>query len=107
MYRILSEDDLHLFEIPEPPTIISKNDHRSSIGSGSAILCEAKVSSAKMVDPNKIPQQQYHQCSHSSIIFENDQDLNRQSHISSANTNEDKSCINNLNNIIHKLEIVS
>lgn len=106
LYRILSEDDLHLFEIPEPPTIISKNDNRSSIGSGSAILCDTKVSSAKMSDPNKVPQQQYHQCGHSSIIFESDQDLNRQVHISRANADEDKSC-NNLKNIIHKLEIVS
>ncbi|XP_055310223.1 uncharacterized protein LOC129573573 [Sitodiplosis mosellana] len=107
---ILSEDDLHLFEIPEPPTIISKNDNRFSIGSGSAIMSEAKVSATKTANPNKAPppplqQQSYHQYSHSSIIFENDHDSNRPAHIPSANSNEEKSCINNLKNIIHKLEI--
>lgn len=33
----MSEDDLNLLEIPEPPTMLSKIDNRSSCESGSAI----------------------------------------------------------------------
>lgn len=44
---ILSQDDLNLLEIPEPPTLISKVDNRSSCGSSSALTSDRKYS------PNK------------------------------------------------------
>lgn len=101
--RILSEDDLHLLEIPEPPTIISKHD-----SGGSSAITSAKVSGTKTATAvGKIPQQSYHPYSNSSIIFENDHSTNRQAHSECTILNEEKGCINNLKNIIHKLEIVS
>lgn len=94
-YRILSEDDLHLLEIPEPPTIASKIDNRSSIGSCSAITSEPKASTTKMAaNKSHHPYQQ----SQSSIMFEHDNEQ--------IESMDGKSAINNLKNIIQKLQSV-
>lgn len=99
-FRILSEDDLHLLELPEPPpVIINKNDNRSSISSGSAITSDPKASATKAT--NKSQQPSTYQQSQSSIICENDNP-----HEPSTSPNE-KNCINNVKNIIHKLQCVS
>lgn len=98
IHRILSDDELHLLEIPEPPTIVSKIDNRSSIGSGSAITTELKATKSAT---NK-SQHQYQQ-SQSSIIYENE---NVHEHIETASTDV-KSAINNLKNIIQKLQSVN
>lgn len=102
MHRILSEDDLHLLEIPEPPTIVSKNDNRSSIGSGSAITTDPKISTMKIAS-NK-SQNPLHQ-SQSSVVFENDNMSNAELSIQIA-SNMDKSSVNNLKNMLHKLQSV-
>lgn len=103
LHRILSEDDLHLLEIPEPPTIVSKTDNRSSIGSGSAITSEPKASTKITLNKS---QQQY-QPSQSSIMFEmNDNASNAHDPIETASTDE-KSSINHLKNIVHKLQTVN
>lgn len=102
MFRVLSEDDLDLFEIPEPPTVISKIDNRSSIGSGSAITTDPKISTAKIAS-NKL-QPQYVQ-SQSSVCFENDNMSNMELSVRVA-SNEEKTSINNLKNMIHKLQTV-
>lgn len=99
-YRISSEDDLHLLEIPEPPTIVSKNDDHFGIDRSSAITTDAKISGMKTA-PNKSP---YHH-SQSSFIFENDNVSNHQNPIPSTST-EERGCMNNLKNVVHKLEIV-
>lgn len=106
--RFLSEDDLHLLEIPEPPTIreestptiVRKDDNRSSVGSGSANTNDEKASTMKTASNKSQPQYQHSQ---SSIICENHNVSNR--HVTLEST-EEKSCINNLKNIIHKLNIV-
>lgn len=119
LHRILSEDDLHLLEIPEPPTIVGKADNRSSIGSGSVITSIGpKVSSTKDIS-NKSQQQlqqhhhhqqhdhhQYSQ-SQSSIAFENENMSNIQATIETASTADVKTVINHLKNCIQKLQCVN
>lgn len=113
-FRILSEDDLHLLEIPEPPTIVSKTDNRSSIGSGSAITTEPKMSitttaAAGKKTPmvtNKMQQHPTYQQSHSSIIFENDQMSNVNEPSEMASILNGNSSMNNLKNCIQKLQSV-
>lgn len=96
--RILSQDDLHLLALPEPPTVICKNDNRSSLSSGSVIASDPKASVATENSFNK--SQNPYQQEQSSTIFENIQ-------TQEENTSPDeKSCMNNLKNIIHKLESV-
>lgn len=96
----MNEDDLHLFEIPEPPTIISKID-RSSIESGSAITTDLKTGT-KATSSHAQP---LYQQSQSSITYENNNVPNAQDH-TPCKSSEEKSCINDLKNIIHKLERV-
>lgn len=98
----MSEDDLHLFEIPEPPTVVTKNDNRSSIGSGSAITTEPKPET-KAID-NK--SQTHYQQSQSSTMYENDALPNAQDSMPSR-SHEEKSCINHMKNVIQKLERVN
>lgn len=86
--RILSEDDLHLLEIPELPTMIA-SDVRFSTN---------KIASNKS--------QPHYNNSQSSIIFENDIISTRQGPFSSDIVVEGD-CINNLKNTIHKLEMVN
>lgn len=101
-----------MLEIPEPPTIVSKTDNRSSIGSGSAITTEPKMSTTttaatKTMATNKIQHPTYQQ-SHSSIIFENDQVSNANEPIEmSASIINGNSSMNNLKNCIQKLQSVS
>lgn len=98
--RILSEDDLHLFEIPEPSKIVSKNDNRSSICSSSAITSETKLPETKTATSNKITlQQTHHQYSLEYLS-------NCPPHVLNITSNEEKSCLNHFKNIIQKLEIV-
>lgn len=110
-FRILSEDDLHLLEIPEPPTIVSKTDNRSSIGSGSAITTEPKMSTTTTaatktpMATNKIQHPTYQQ-SQSSIIYENDQISNAHEPSEMASIVNGNSSINNLKNCIQKLQSV-
>lgn len=111
LFRILSEDDLHLLEIPEPPTIVSKTDNRSSIGSGSAITTEPKMSTTttaatKAPMPTNKIQHPIYQPSHSSIIFENDQISNVNEPSEMASIINGNSSINNLKNCIQKLQSV-
>lgn len=100
----MSEDDLHLFEIPEPPTIINKNDNRSSIGSGSAITTDPKTGTK--ATSNKSQSLIQYQQSQSSITYENNNVPNAQDQLPSRSS-EEKSCTNDLKNIIHKLERVN
>lgn len=108
---ILSEDDLNLLEIPEPPTIVSKTDNRSSIGSGSAITTEPKMSITATKTPMATNKVQSHpatyQPSHSSIIFENDQISNVNEPSEMASIMNGNSSINNLKNCIQKLQSVN
>lgn len=92
-----------MFEIPEPPPIISKIDNRSSIESGSGITIDPKPPKSAT---NKL-QQQYQQ-SHSSIIFEHENASNAHEPSTNEMTSTDvKSAINNLKNIIQKQQSVS
>lgn len=93
---------MHLFEIPEPPTIVSKNDNRSSIGSGSAITTDPKPETKAIANKSPAPYQQ----SQSSIAYENDTLPNAQDSMPSR-SHEEKSCINHMKNVIQKLERVN
>lgn len=110
--RILSEDDLHLLEIPEPPTIVSKIDNRSSIGSGSGITTEPKITTPtaataaiKTNATHKAHPSTYQQ-SHSLIIYENDHCSNANESIEMASILNGNSSINNFKNCIQKLQSV-
>ncbi|XP_031620520.1 uncharacterized protein LOC116339048 [Contarinia nasturtii] len=84
---ILSEDDLHLLEIPELPTLITSDVKLSTI----------KTASNKSQD--------HYNNSQSSIIFENDIASIHQESGPSELIEEERGSNNNLKNTIHKLEM--
>lgn len=114
--RTLSQDDINLLEIPEPPEIVSnKIDNQSNCGGGGSTsysgIPDRRNSPSKSAYKNgnqQSNQQQCYQQSQSSTIFENDNESNMPETvlgISTAST-EDKSTMNDLKNSIQKLENV-
>lgn len=105
-HSILSEDDLNLLEIPEPPTVNSKMDNRSSCGSGSMIVSgeRKQLTSAKPMQCKSMQQQHHHHHCHLSTQIENASHLNDT--IQTAST-DGKVSMNDLRNTIQKLENVN
>lgn len=117
MGRTLSQDDINLLEIPEPPEIVSnKVDNQSNLGggggsssySGIADRRNSPIKVAYKSGNQQLNQQQSYQQSQSSTIFENDNESNMPETILgiSAASTEDKSTMNDLKNSVQKLENV-
>lgn len=91
----MGHDDLNLLEIPEPPTMMSKIDNRSSCESGSAITSAGQRQINKSGSDLQLRHHKQHQYQHSqsSLLNENENILNLQEegHVS---TNEDSVYIN-------------
>lgn len=114
-HRTLSQDDINLLEIPEPPEIVNnKIDNQSNCGgggssySGIADRRHSPSKSAYKSGTQQSNQQQSYQQSQSSTIFENDNESNLPETILgvSVASNEDKSTMNDLKNSNQKLENV-
>lgn len=116
MNRTLSQDDINLLEIPEPPEIVStKIDNQSNLGGGGSSsysgIGDRRHSPSKIVNKSghqQLNQQASYQQSQSSTIFENDNESNMPETILGISnaSNEDKSTMNDLKNSIQKLENV-
>lgn len=110
-FRTLSQDELNLLEIPEPPEINSKIENRSNCGFS---VTDRKQLNAKATYKSSGHQQhQQHQHQHqypqsqSSTILENDNESNAlETIIGTSVSMEDKSTLNDLKNTIQKLENV-
>lgn len=100
----MSQDDLNLLEIPEPPPITSKLDTRS--GNTSAITSADRRQ--QTTGKSGCKSQQHYQCpqSQSSTIFEIDDASNLPDTGQTASMDE-KSSVNDLKNTIEKLENVN
>lgn len=116
VHRTLSQDEINLLEIPEPPEIVAnKIDNQSNCGGGSSSysgIGDRRGSPSKIAykgGGHQVNQQQSYQQSQSSTIFENDNESNMPETILgiSAASTEDKSTMNDLKNSIQKLENVS
>lgn len=115
--RTLSQDDINLLEIPEPPEIVStKIDNQSHLGGGAGSssysgIGDRRHSPSKSVNKSghqQLIQQASYQQSQSSTIFEHDNESNLPETILGISnaSNEDKSTMNDLKNSIQKLENV-
>lgn len=93
----MSQDDLNLLEIPEPPTLVSKIDNRSSCGSGSGITSggrkQSPTKSTSEIQYRHKPQQ-----SQSSMI--NEIDEGTQSTEEKITANDPKNSTQKLPNVI-------
>lgn len=96
----MSQDDLNLLEIPEPPTMISKFDNRSSCESGSAITSAGQRQINKSGSDLQLRHHKQHQYQHSQSPFRNENEnvsnLQEEGHMS---TNDDSVYINEQNSI--------
>lgn len=91
----MSQDDLNLLEIPEPPTVMSKIDNRSSCESGSAITSAGRRQLNKSgIDlQSRHNKQHQYQHSQSSVLNENENVSNLQDE-GNMSMNEDSVCVN-------------
>lgn len=112
----MSQDDINLLEIPEPPEVVSNkiDDQSNCSGGGNSSYSgfpdrrSSPSKGAYKSGNQQSNQQQCYQQSHSSTIFENDNESNLPETILgiSAASTEDKSTMNDLKNSIQKLENV-